>query len=192
MLRRLYDWTMELAAKPYAVWALAAVAFAESSFFAVPPDVMLIPMVLAARQRAWFLAGVCTVASVIGGSFGYWIGAGLYDTLGIRIIEFYGLSDRFAEFSAKFNEHGAWAVLFAGVTPFPYKVITITSGVTGLDFWTFTISSIVARGLRFYIVAALLWKFGDPIKAFIERWLGPLTLLFFILLFGGFWAVKYL
>ena len=191
MLRRLYDWTMGLAEKPYAIWALALVAFAESSFFAVPPDVMLIPMILAARQRAWFLAGVCTFASVLGGTFGYWIGAGLYDTLGARIIDFYGLSEQFAEFRTRFNEQGAWAVLFAGITPFPYKVITITSGATGLDCWLFTISSIVARGLRFYLVAALLWKFGAPIKAFIERWLGPLTILFFILLLGGFWAVKH-
>jgi membrane protein YqaA with SNARE-associated domain len=192
MLRRLYDWTLELAEKPFAIWALAAVAFAESSFFAIPPDVMLIPMILAAPHRAFRIAAVCTIASVLGGWFGYWIGSALYETVGLRIIEFYHMADKFEAFKVTFNEYGSWAVLFAGVTPFPYKVITITSGVTGLDFWVFTIASIVARGLRFFIVAALLWRFGAPIRDFIDRRLGLLTFLFFFLLFGGFLAVKYL
>ncbi len=192
MLKRLYKWTMGMVATRYAPWVLFAISFAESSFFPIPPDVLLIPMILAAPHRVWILAGLCTLASVLGGSFGYLIGAGLFETIGARIIEFYHVTDEFTAFKERFNEQGAWAVLFAGVTPFPYKVITITSGATGLDFWVFTISSIVARGLRFYIVAALLWKFGSPIRTFIERWLGPLTFLFFALLFGGILAVKYL
>ena len=192
MIRRLYDWTMSLADTRYALLALVLVAFAESSVFPIPPDILLIPMILAARNRAWLLAGLCTVTSVIGGGFGYLIGAQLFDTVGQPILDFYGKAELFDAFSLRFNEQGAWAVLFAGVTPFPYKVITITSGATGLDFPTFMISSIIARALRFFIIAALLWKFGAAIRGFIERYLGTLTVVFFVLLVGSFALVKYL
>ena len=191
-LRSIYDWTLHLAQTPYALVALAVVAFIESSFFPIPPDVMLIPMILAARNKAFLIAGVCTIASVLGGGFGYWIGSALFDTLGQPILEFYGKTDKFDEFSARFNEYGPWAVLFAGVTPFPYKVITITSGATGLDFWVFMMSSVVARALRFFIVAALLWKFGPPIRAFIEERFGLVATVGIVLLFGGFLAVRYM
>ena len=192
MLQRLYDRTMELSAHKHALWALFIVSFIESSVFPIPPDVMLIPMVLAARKRAWAIAGVCTVASVLGGMAGYGIGYGLYDTIGRAIVEFYGYAGKFATFQGWYNDHGAWIVFGAGLTPFPYKVITIASGVTALDPATFMIASVLARGLRFFLVAALLWHFGEPIRAFIEKHLGKLTIIFFVLLVGGFVALKYL
>ena len=192
MLRRLYDWTMALAERPYAIWALAAVPFIESSIFPIPPDVLLIPMVLATREKAWRIAAVCTVASVVGGLAGWGIGYGLYESIGKPILDFYGYGAKFAEFQARYNEWGAWIVAFAGLTPFPYKVITIASGVTGLDIPTFMVASVLSRGLRFFFVAWLLWRYGAPIRAFIERNLGILTVVFFVGLFGGFLAIKFL
>ncbi len=192
MLRRLYDWTISMAEHRHALWVLAAVAFVESSFFPIPPDVIMIPMIIAAPRRAFLIASVALVASVIGGMLGYYIGYGLFETVGQPVLEFYGKADAMAEFSATYNSYGAWAVLVAGVTPFPYKVITIMSGVTALNFATFMTASVVARGLRFFIVAALLWKFGPPIRDFIEKRLGLMFTLFVILLIGGFYAVKYL
>jgi membrane protein YqaA with SNARE-associated domain len=191
-LHGLYDWTMAQAAAPYALWMLALVAFVESSVFPIPPDVLLIPMVLAMRERAWLIAGVCTIASVAGGFLGYAIGALLFETLGRSILEFYGYLERFAEFQMRYNAWGAWIVFFAGLTPFPYKVITIASGVTGLDLATFGVTSALARGLRFFLVAALLWYVGPPVRRFVEANLGWLTIAFFVLLFGGFLLVKLL
>lgn len=192
MIRRLYDWTISLAAKPYALWALAIVAFAESSFFPIPPDILLIPMIIAMPSRAFLYAGVALAASVLGGMFGYYIGYGLFETLGEPILNAYGKAEQFDHFAATYNEWGAWAVLVAGVTPFPYKIITILSGSTGLNFAVFMLASVIARGLRFFIVAALLWKFGAPIRDFIERRLGLMFTLFVVLLGAGFYAVKYL
>jgi membrane protein YqaA with SNARE-associated domain len=192
MLKRLYDWTISLASTKYALWALAIVAFIESSVFPIPPDVLMIPMIIARPSKAFLIAGVCTVASVLGGMFGYWIGAALFDTIGQPVLAFYGKEKYFGEFAARYNEWGAWAVLVAGVTPFPYKVITILSGSTGLNFGVFVVASIVARALRFFIVATLLWKFGEPIREFIEKRLGLMFILFIILLFGGFYVVKFL
>lgn len=183
---------MDLAGHRHALLALAVISFAESSIFPIPPDVLLIPMILAARERAWLIAGVCTLASVVGGVAGYAIGALLFDTLGQPIVEFYGYLDRYQEFQAGYEEWGAWIVAGAGFTPFPYKVITITSGVMQLDFGVFMIASIASRGARFFLVAALLWYFGPPIRSFIERYLAQLTILFFVLLFGGFIALRYL
>ena len=192
MIRRLYDWTLSLSAHPRALWALAAVSFVESSFFPIPPDIIMIPMILAQPRKAWLIALVCTISSVVGGLFGYFIGAALFDTIGQAIFDFYGKADAVAAFNDRFNAYGAWAVLVAGVTPFPYKVITIMSGWTGLSIPVFIVASIAARGLRFFIVAALLWKFGAPIRAFIEKYLGLLFTLFVILLIGGFYAIRYL
>ncbi len=186
MLRGLYNWTLSLAQSPYALWALAIVAFVESSFFPIPPDVLMIPMIIARPSRAFVIAGVATVASVLGGMFGYYIGFALMETVGQPILDFYGKGDAFAEFAVKYNEWGAWAVLTAGVTPFPFKVITIASGVTQLSLPVFIISAIVARGLRFFLVALLLWKFGAPIRDFIERRLGLVFIVFCVLLLGGF------
>ena len=192
MLRGLYNWTMSLASSRHAMWALAAVAFVESSFFPIPPDVLMMPMVLARPNRAWLIALVATLSSVAGGLLGYAIGWGLWETVGEWIIGIYGKEDYVAEFAARYNEWGAWAVLIAGVTPFPFKVITIASGVTGLSLPVFIVSSIVARALRFFLVAGLLWAFGAPIRDFIERRLGLVFIVFCVLLFGGFYAVRFL
>jgi membrane protein YqaA with SNARE-associated domain len=192
MLRRLYDWTLSLSARPGALWALAIISLVESSIFPIPPDVLIIPMILAARARAWVIAGVATLASVLGGFAGYAIGYFLFQEIGQPILDFYGYAEAFEEFRLKYNEWGFWIVAAAGFTPFPYKVITIASGAFGIDLLTFALASAVSRGARFYLVAALLWKFGPPIKAFIERYLGLLTAIFFVLLIGGFVAIKYL
>ncbi len=192
MLRSLYDWTIHLSERPHALWALAIVAFVESSVFPIPPDVLMIPMIIATPRRAWLIAGVATVSSVLGGLFGYYIGWGLFESVGRPVLEFYGKDAYFDEFSLRYNEWGAWAVLIAGITPFPYKVITILSGTTGLDLAIFTISSVVARGFRFFLVAALLWKFGPPIRRFIEARLGLVFTVFMALLLGGFLVVRYL
>ncbi len=192
MIRSLYDWTLSLARHPHALWALAFVAFLESSVFPIPPDVLMIAMIVAAPSRAFVVAGVATVASVLGGLAGYWIGYGAFETVGRPVLEFYGKEDYFAEFQARYNEWGAWAVLIAGVTPFPYKVITILSGATALSLPVFILASIVARALRFFIVATLLWKFGPPIRDFIERRLGLMFTIFVVLLLGGFLTVRYL
>ena len=192
MIRKLYDWTISMSAHPRALWVLACVSFVESSIFPIPPDVLMIPMILAAPRKAWLIALVCTVSSVAGGLFGYFIGAALFDTIGQAIFDFYGKADAVTAFNDRFNEYGAWAVLVAGVTPFPYKVITIMSGWTGLSLPVFIVSSIIARGLRFFVLAALLWKFGAPIRAFIEKYLGLLFTLFVILLIGGFYVLRFL
>lgn len=191
MLRRLYDWVLELAAHRHATWALAIVSFLESSVFPIPPDVMLIPMVLAERLKAWAYAAVATVSSVIGGVAGYAIGFFLFELAGQPLIDFYGYGDAFASFAGRYNEYGAWIVFLAGVTPFPYKVITIASGATALSFPVFVLASIAARGLRFFMVSALLYWFGPPIRDFIERRLGLVTAVFLVLLIGGFVLVKY-
>ncbi|MCB1352323.1 MAG: DedA family protein [Rhodobacteraceae bacterium] len=186
MLRRLYDWTLSLAASPHAIWALAAVSFIESSVFPIPPDILLIPLVIARPRQAWLIAGVCTLASVLGGAFGYFIGWGLFEQVGKPVLQFYGMEAKFGQFSETYNQWGAWAVLIAGITPFPYKVITILSGTTGLNFGIFMLASLIARGFRFFVIAALLWKFGIPIRDFIEKRLGLVFSLFVAALVGGF------
>ena len=192
MLRPLYDWTLRLADTRYAMWALALVAFIESSVFPIPPDILMIPMILARPRRAWEIAALATLASVLGGLAGYWIGDALFESVGRPVLEFYGKEAYFDEFRARYNEYGAWAVLIAGVTPFPYKVVTILSGATGLSLTIFVVASVVARGLRFFVLAALLWKFGPPIRDFIERRLGLLFTLFCVLLVGVFVVLRYL
>ncbi|MGB0697700.1 MAG: YqaA family protein [Rhodospirillaceae bacterium] len=191
-LQRLYDWTMDRASRKDALWFLAFISFIESSIFPIPPDVLLIPMVLAARTQAWKIAAVCTISSVLGGLAGYAIGALLFDTIGHPLLSFYGHIDKFDQFSAWYEEWGAWIVGGAGITPFPYKFITIASGTFGLDLVVFTVASILSRGARFFFVAWLLWYFGEPIRTFIEKHLGALTILFFALLFGGFLVLKVL
>jgi membrane protein YqaA with SNARE-associated domain len=192
MIRKLYDWTLSLAGHPRALWALAVIAFVESSFFPIPPDVLMIPMIIAAPTRAFRIAAVATVASVLGGLFGYAIGALLFETVGQPILDFYGKADAFDSFATRYNDWGAWAVLIAGVTPFPFKVITIASGATGLSLPVFILSAVLARALRFFAVAALLWKFGPPIRDFIEKRLGLMFVIFCVLLIGGFYLVRYL
>jgi membrane protein YqaA with SNARE-associated domain len=192
VLRKTYDWTMAQAERPHAVWWLAGVSFVESSVFPVPPDVLLVPMVLARRDAAWRLALVCTLSSVLGGFLGYAIGALLFDAVAQPLLAFYGYGAQFAAFQDRYNDWGAWIVFGAGVTPFPYKVITIASGVTHLDIAVFAVASVLARGLRFFLVAGLLWKFGPPIRGALEAHLGKITALFFVLLLAGFLVVKWL
>ena len=192
MLKGLYDWTMRLSEHPRALWALAIIAFVESSVFPIPPDVLMIPMILARPNRAWLIASVALVASVLGGMLGDAIGALSYDTIGQPILQSLGKADAMDAFNTQFNYFGFWAVLTAGVTPFPYKVSTIMSDWTGMPILTFVLTSILARGLRFYFVALLLWKYGAPIRDFIERRLGLMFTLFIVLLFGGFFVLRYL
>ena len=190
MIRRLYDWTMSLSRSPHALWALAIISFVESSVFPIPPDVLMIPMIIARPTRAFLIAGVTTLASVMGALLGYYIGAALFDTVGQSVLDFYGKGAAFDAFAVKYNDWGAWAVLFAGVTPFPFKVITIASGVTGLSLPVFIVASVIARAFRFFLLAALLWRFGAPIQDFIERRLGLVFTVFCLLLGGGFALLK--
>lgn len=192
MLRALYDWTIRMADHPRALWVLAVISFAESSVFPIPPDVLMIPMILARPSRAWLIAGVALVSSVLGGMLGYAIGAFAYESIGQPILAALGKGEAMEAFNTRFNDLGFWAVLTAGVTPFPYKVITIMSGWTAMPLGTFIATSILARGIRFFLVAALLWKFGGPVRDFIERRLGLMTILFVLLLFGGFYATRFL
>ncbi len=191
MLRRLYDWTMGLARRRHADKALAAVSFAESSVFPIPPDVLLIPMVLARRQRWAYLATICTIASVLGAFLGYAIGALFMDIIGDPILRFYGKEDSFERIQILYNQWGGWGVFFAALTPFPYKVLTIFSGATGLNFAVFTIVSIIGRAGRFFLVAWLLGRYGEPLQRFIDRWLNWLFLAFVLLLVGGFLSLKF-
>jgi membrane protein YqaA with SNARE-associated domain len=192
MLRDLYDWTLSLARTRHALWALAMISFIESSFFPIPPDILMIPMILARPDQAFRIATVCTVASVLGGLAGYGIGAFLFEEAARPILLLYDKMHQFEELAQRFNELGVWAVLFAGITPFPYKVITIFSGATGLNITVFMLSSIVARGARFFLIAALLWRYGAPMKLFIEKRLGLLATLTLVFLFLGFYAVRFL
>ncbi len=192
MLRRFYDMTISLAGHRHALPALGAVSFAESSIFPIPPDALMIPMILARPRRAWVIALVCTLASVAGALLGYWIGAALFDSLGQWVLDLYGKAEKFEEFRLRYNDWGAWAVLVAGVTPFPFKVITIASGVTGLSLPVFILSSIIARAARFFLVAAILRVFGDVARDFIERRLGLVVTVFCAMLFAGFYATRYL
>jgi membrane protein YqaA with SNARE-associated domain len=172
MLRRLYDWCIAAADKPYAVWMLGFVSFAESSFFPVPPDVMLIPMALAQPQRAWFFAMVCTITSVLGGVLGYAIGALLYDSIGGWIIQLYGYGDKVEQFRVAYAEYGAWIILLKGLTPIPYKLVTITSGFANYNLLLFVVFSIITRGARFYVLAFLLYRYGPRARSIIEERLG--------------------
>jgi membrane protein YqaA with SNARE-associated domain len=172
MLRRIYDWCVAAADKPYALWVLGAVSFAESSFFPVPPDIMLLPMSLARPKRAWFFATLCTATSVAGGLVGYAIGALLYDSLGQWLINLYGLGGKVEAFRASYAEWGAWIIIGKGLTPIPYKLVTITSGFAGYNIGLFVLCSIIARGGRFFAVAILLNRYGDTIRTEIEKRLG--------------------
>ena len=186
MLRRIYDWCVDAADKPSAVWILGGVAFAESSFFPVPPDIMLLPMSLAQPKRAWLYASVCTVASVLGGVLGYAIGALLYDSVGHWLINLYGLGDKVEAFRASYAEWGALIILLKGLTPIPYKLVTITSGFAGYNIWLFILFSIITRGGRFFMAAIVLNRYGEWIKVRIERHLALSVAILAIVLVAGF------
>lgn len=192
LIHKTYDTMLSLSAKDHAMLFLFLVAFAESSFFPIPPDVMIIPMVLATPQKAWKIAGLATFASVIGGYFGYIIGSCFFDLIAKPLLEMYNALNQFKEFENYYHLYGAWIVFGAGITPFPYKIITIASGVVHLDLFVFTIASVLARGIRFFLVAWLLKKYGAPMKVFIEKNLGWLSVLFLILLIGSFALLKLL
>ena len=182
LTRSIYDYTLNLAAKQNALTWLFIISFIESSFFPIPPDIMIIPMVLATPKEAYKIAGVATIASVLGGCFGYFIGVYGFELIARPLLEFYGYMAQFAKFENYYHEYGAWIVFGAGITPFPYKIITIASGVVQLDLVVFTIASVIARGMRFYLIAWLLKRFGDPMKVFIEKNLNLLSVLFLLLL----------
>ena len=186
MIKRVYDWCIDAAHKPYALWILAIVSFAESSFFPVPPDVMLVPMSLAQPKRAWVYAGVCTIASVIGGCLGYAIGALLYDSVGHWVIDFYHMGDKVEAFRESYARWGALIILLKGLTPIPYKLVTITSGFAGYNIWLFILFSIITRGARFFIEAVVLNRWGDWIRERIERHLTLWVILFLVVLVAGF------
>lgn len=191
MLRRLYDWCLGAAGKPHASLALGAVSFAESSFFPVPPDAMLIPMALARPDRAWYYAGLCTAASVAGGLLGYFIGSVLYDSVGHWLIQLYGYGDKVEAFREAYARFGTWIILIKGLTPIPYKIVTITSGFAGYNLLLFVLCSIVARGLRFFLVAFLLNRYGDRARGIIEERLGLWATVFAVVLVAGIVAAVY-
>jgi membrane protein YqaA with SNARE-associated domain len=186
MIKRIYDWCIAAADKPYALWLLAAISFAESSFFPIPPDVMLLPMSLARPKRAWLYAGVCTIASVLGGILGYAIGALLYDSVGHWLIQLYHLGDKVESFRESYARWGSVIILVKGLTPIPYKLVTITSGFAGYNIWLFIICSIIARGGRFYFEAIVLNRWGDWIRARLEKHLALWVILFLVVLVLGF------
>lgn len=192
MLKRLYDRMIETASGPNAIWALIAVAFAESSFFPLPPDIFLIPMMLARPRDAWRLAAICTIASVVGGMLGYAIGYWGFDLIGRPILEFYHAMDKYDALKAGFDRWGVWIIIIKGMTPIPYKLVTIASGVAHFDLIAFIGASIVSRSLRFFLLAALLWWFGPAVRDFIEKRLMLVTTAFAVCLVGGFLVIRYL
>jgi len=174
------------------MWMTAAISFAESSFFPLPPDILMIPMILAQPRRAWWIATVCTVASVIGGFVGYAIGYFLFDAVGRPVLEFYHAMGRYDALKTAFAQWGSWIIILKGLTPIPFKLVTIASGVAQFDLLAFTLACLVSRSLRFFLLAALLWRFGDPVREFIERRLMLVTSAIAAALVGGFLVLRYL
>jgi membrane protein YqaA with SNARE-associated domain len=192
MLRRAYDWCIAAAHKPYAMWLMGLVSFLESSFFPIPPDTMLIPMSLARPEKAWTYATVCTLTSVAGGVLGWVIGAYLYDTIGHWLIQLYGYGDKVEAFREAYARWGTWIILLKGVTPIPYKIVTITSGFAGYNLALFIVFSFIARGMRFYLTAFLLNRYGERARAVIEERLGFWFTISVIVLIVGIIAALYL
>ena len=192
LLKKLYTWTLSKAEHKSAKWYLILVSFSESSFFPIPPDILLIPMIIASKVKAFFYAFICTVSSVVGGIVGYAIGYYFYNSVGFYIVDFYHLQNSFQQFEDYYIEFGILIVLGAGITPFPYKFITIASGVFGLNIFLFFIVSIIGRGLRFYLIAILLYFFRDKIKLIIDKYFNVFTIAFFILLVGSVFIIRFL
>jgi membrane protein YqaA with SNARE-associated domain len=190
--KRLYDRCMVWIAGPYGAWTLFVIAFVESSFFPIPPDVFLIAMCIAAPTRAFKYAAICSIGSVLGGAFGYGLGYWFMDSLGQQIIGWYGLEDKYAKVQHLYQTYDTWAVGAAGFTPLPYKLFTITAGAFKLNFPTFVLVSLLSRSARFFLVAAFIWKFGAPVKHFIDRYFNILSIIFMVLLIGGFVLIKVL
>ena len=192
MLRNLYNWTLDQSSKKYASWFLAFISFIESSFFPIPPDIILIPMIIAKRAKAFVYAFICTISSVLGGLFGYLIGYALFNSIGLTLVNFYGTTEYIESLKEYYNNYGIWFVLIAGFTPLPFKIITIASGLFQLNLIIFIFCSLISRGCRFYLIASLLYVFGEVIKKFIDKYFNFLTVLFFILLIGGVLVLNYL
>jgi len=191
MLQSFYDWIMKYSSHPRALWVLSFVSFAESSFFPFPPDLLYMSMSLKNKCKIWSLAILCTVSSVAGGYLGYFIGYSLYESFGYFIVEFYGLKDSFQKLREDFLNWGFWIIALKGLTPIPFKIVTIASGFAGFDLLNFTFASFIARGFRFFYLALLFWYFGPQIKKYIERNLCFVVVLSLILLIGGFIVIKY-
>ena len=191
-MRRLYERCLQWVLTPYGVWVLFLLAVAESSFFPIPPDVFLIVICIASPARSWRYAAICSVGSVLGGAIGYGLGLGFMDTVGVHILDWYGLTEKYLTVQELYRQYDAWAVAAAGFTPLPYKLFTITAGAFKIDFTTFMLVSLAARSARFFLVAGFIYFFGAPVRTFIERYFNLLATLFFILLAGGFLLIKYL
>ncbi len=191
MLKRIYDAIMSFASHPHAILWLNFIAFIESSFFPFPPDPLYIAMILKQREKAWFIALQCTISSVLGGMLGYLIGYALYESVGLWIIDTYGLEASFANFQKQFDKWGFWIIALKGLTPIPYKIVTISSGLAGFDFTSFLIASLIARGTRFFMLAALLRYFGAEVKEYLDKNLHFVTVAGLLALAGGFILFKY-
>jgi membrane protein YqaA with SNARE-associated domain len=191
LLRRFYDRSLAWVQTPYGIWALFWLAVAESSFFPIPPDVFLMVLCIAVPRRSFRYAAVCAAGSVLGGALGYGLGLGFMDAVGQRILVWYGLTDKYEVVQRLYQQYDAWAVGAAGFTPLPYKLFTITAGAFKIDFATFMLVSLVSRSARFFLVAAFIYRFGAPVRHFIERYFNLLSILFLLLLAGGYLAVKW-
>jgi len=192
MLRRLYDWILHWAETPYGTWALFLLAFCESSFFPIPPDILLIALAVAAPKKSIKYALICSIGSVLGGCFGYLIGWRFMETIGNKIVLFYDFSDKFNYINHLYQNYDAWAVGVAGFTPIPYKVFTISAGAFRINFLVFLFASLVSRSARFFLVGGLIYRFGPRIQSFIEKYFNILAIAFTVLLIVGFVAIKYL
>lgn len=192
IIRRLYDWVLHWAETPYGTLALFLVAFAESSFFPIPPDILLIALAISIHTKAFRYGLICIIGSIFGGMVGYGIGFSGYETIGVKIVEFYHGQELMESLKQKYDTYGFWGVLSAALTPIPYKIFTISSGFFKFDFVQFLLASILGRSIRFMLIAALIYKFGSPIKTFIDKYFNTLAIIFLILLLGGFILIRYL
>ena len=192
IIRKIYNWVLHWAENTYGIWALFILAFCESSFFPIPPDVLLIALAISLPSKSFKYALVCSVGSVLGGAFGYFIGKELMDTIGKPILEFYSATEKYDSIGQKFNQHNILAIGIAGFTPIPYKIFTIAAGAFNINFFVFLLTSIISRSARFFILAGLIFKFGSPIKTLIDKYFNLLTIVFVILLVVGFVLIKYI
>jgi membrane protein YqaA with SNARE-associated domain len=185
-MKKLYDWVLSWAHTPYGIWALFILAFCESSFFPIPPDVLLIALCVSIPKRSFYFALTCSAGSVLGGLLGYLIGYSFMSTVGMPIIEFYDLTSQFQRLQTIYTNYDAWAIAIAGFTPIPYKVFTITAGAFHINLFVFTVASLISRSARFFIISALIYYYGDKIQEFIEKYFNLLSILFVMTLIGGF------
>ncbi len=192
MFRALYDWTLRMAGHRHAIRYMGAVSFAESSFFPIPPDVMVVPMVLARRDQAYWIATVCTITSVLGGILGYMIGHFLYESVGLWLVNLYHIEEKMQGLKALYDQYGSWVILVKGLTPIPFKLVTIASGVFAFNFPLFVLLATITRAFRFFLIAFLLKRYGEPVQAFIEKRLTLVSWLFLAALVGGFAAIALL